>query len=124
MFKKLSFSSLGSAFFLFALCTVAYAADVETAIACLKYFTVSVFAAGFGIGIAAFGCGIGMGYAVRGGLEGIARNPEASGKVTVTMLIGLALIEALCIYTLVIALILIYAHPHSGAIAALFGAGH
>jgi hypothetical protein len=36
------------------------------------------------------------------------------------MLIGLALIEALCIYTLVIALILIYAHPHSGAIADLF----
>ncbi|MCK4728611.1 MAG: ATP synthase F0 subunit C, partial [Desulfobacterales bacterium] len=52
--------------------------------------------------------------------EGIARNPEASGKVTVTMLIGLALIEALAIYTLVIALILIYAHPQSATIAALF----
>jgi F-type H+-transporting ATPase subunit c len=122
MFKKLSFSSLGSVFFLFALCTVAYAADAETAIAALRYFTVSVFAAGFGIGIAAFGCGIGMGYAVRGGLEGIARNPEASGKVTVTMLIGLALIEALCIYTLVIALILIYAHPYSESISKLFAA--
>lgn len=121
MFKKLSFSTLGSAFLVFALSTVAYAAGDEMAIAGLKYFTVSVFAAGFGIGIAALGCGIGMGYAIRGGLEGIARNPEASGKVTVTMLIGLALIEALAIYTLVIALILIYAHPYSAAIAKLFG---
>ena len=122
MFKKLSFSTLGSAFSLFALSTVAYAAGGEAAIAGLKYFTVSVFAAGFGIGIAAFGCGIGMGYAIRGGLEGIARNPEASGKVTVTMLIGLALIEALAIYTLVIALILIYAHPYSEPISKLFAA--
>ena len=122
MFKKLSFLTLGSAFWLFALSTVAYAAGAgaETAIAGLKYFTTSVFAAGFSIGIAAFGCGIGMGYAIRGGLEGIARNPEASGKVTVTMLIGLALVEALCIYTLVISLILIYAHPYSAPIAKLF----
>ena len=120
MFKKLSISTLGSAFLLFALCTVAYAGE-ETAIAGLKYFAVSVFAAGVPIGIAAFGCGIGMGNAIRGGLEGIARNPEASGKVTVTMLIGLALVEALAIYTLVIALILIYAHPQAATIAKLFG---
>ena len=124
MSKKLSFSTLGSAFWLFAFSTVAYAAGDEIGISALKYFTVSVFAAGFAIAIAAFGCGIGMGTAVKSAVEGIARNPESSGKVTVTMLIGLALIEALCIYTLVIALILIYAHPHSGAIAALFGAGH
>jgi len=119
MFKKLSFTTLGSAFLLFALCTVAYAAE-ETAIAGLRYFALSVLAAGAPIGFAAFGCGIGMGNAIKGGLEGIARNPEASGKVTVTMLIGLALIEALAIYTLVIALILIYAHPQSATIAALF----
>ena len=124
MSKKLSFSTLGSAFLLFAFSTVAYAAGDEIGISALKYFTVSVFAAGFAIAIAAFGCGLGMGTAVKSAVEGIARNPESSGKVTVTMLIGLALIEALCIYTLVIALILIYAHPHSGAIAALFGAGH
>ncbi|MEE9567129.1 MAG: ATP synthase F0 subunit C [Desulfobacteria bacterium] len=86
----------------------------------MKYFTVSVFAAGFSIAIAAFGCGLGMGTAVKSAVEGIARNPESSGKVTVTMLIGLALIEALCIYTLVIALILIYAHPYSDPISKLF----
>jgi F-type H+-transporting ATPase subunit c len=119
MFKKVTFSTLGSAFLLLALSTVAYAAE-ETAIAGLRYFAVSVLAAGAPVGVAAFGCGIGMGNAIRGGLEGIARNPEASGKVTVTMLIGLALIEALTIYALVIALILIFAHPQSSSIAALF----
>jgi len=120
MLKKLSFSTLGSAFFLFAVSTMAYAAGDELAIAGLKYFTVSVFAAGFGIAISSFGCGLGQGMAVKNAVEGIARNPEASGKVTVTMLIGLAMIESLCIYTLVIALILIYAHPQSSSIAKLF----
>jgi F-type H+-transporting ATPase subunit c len=57
-------------------------------------------------------------------VEGIARNPESSGKVTVTMLIGLAMIESLCIYALVVALILIYAHPQAGDIAGLFTGGH
>jgi F-type H+-transporting ATPase subunit c len=120
MLKKLSFSTLGSVFVLCAFSTVAYAAGDELAISALKYFTVSVFAAGFAIAIAAFGCGMGMGTAVKSAVEGIARNPESSGKVTVTMLIGLALIEALAIYTLVIALILIYAHPYSDPISKLF----
>ncbi|MGD9278679.1 MAG: F0F1 ATP synthase subunit C, partial [Desulfobacterales bacterium] len=40
------------------------------------------------------------------------------------MLIGLAMVESLCIYALVVALILIYAHPQAAAIAGLFGAGH
>jgi F-type H+-transporting ATPase subunit c len=64
-------------------------------------------AAGFGIAIAAFGCGIGQGLGLKSAVEGIARNPESSGKVTVTMLIGLAMIESLCIYALVISLMLL-----------------
>jgi F-type H+-transporting ATPase subunit c len=123
MFKKLSFSTLGSAFVLLALGTVAYAAEAgggELAIAGLRYFTVSVFAAGFGIAIAAFGGSLGQGMAIKNAVEGIARNPESSGKVTVTLLIGLAMVESLVIYTLVIALIMIYAHPQSAAIAELF----
>ena len=120
MLKKLSFSSLGSAFLLFALCTVAYAAGDELPIAGLKYFTVSVFAAGFGIAVAAFGGSLGQGMGLKSAVEGIARNPEASGKVTVTLLIGLAMVESLVIYALVISLILIYAHPQSAAIAKLF----
>jgi len=86
----------------------------------LEFFIACVTAAGFGIAIAAFGCGIGQGIGLRSAVEGVARNPEASGKVTVTLLIGLALIESLCIYALVVALILIFAHPQAGAIAGLF----
>lgn len=85
----------------------------------IEFFIACVTAAGFGIGIAAFGCGIGQGMGLRGAVEGVARNPEASGKITVTMLIGLALIESLCIYALVVSLILIFAHPQAAAIAGL-----
>ena len=92
----------------------------------LQFFIAGVTAAGFGIAIAAFGCGIGQGLGLKAAVEGIARNPESSGKVTVTLLIGLALIESLCIYALVVALIIIFAHPQAGQIAALLGnaAGH
>jgi F-type H+-transporting ATPase subunit c len=59
-------------------------------------------AALFAIAIAAFGGSIGMGLSISRAVEGIARNPEASGKIMTTMIIGLALIESLAIYTLVI----------------------
>ena len=90
----------------------------------LQFFIASVTAAGFGIAIAAFGCGIAQGLGLKSAVEGIARNPESSGKVTVTMLIGLAMIESLCIYALVVALILLFAHPQADAISALFSAAH
>jgi F-type H+-transporting ATPase subunit c len=86
-----------------------------------RFFSYAVLAAGFGIGIAAFGTGIGQGLAVNKSVEGIARNPEASGKITVTMLIGLAMIESLCIYALVVALIILYAYPMTKPIAAALG---
>ena len=99
----------------------AEAGDAATKSTAVSFFVYSAVAAGLAIAIAAFGCGIGQGMAVRGAVEGIARNPEASGKVTVTMLIGLAMIESLSIYALVIALILIYANPVSTAIQGFVG---
>lgn len=111
--------------FLLALTTVALAAEgdagVAEKVAGLKFFMYSAIAAGFGIAIAAFGCGLGQGIAIKSSVEGVARNPEASGKVTVTMLIGLALIESLCIYALVVALILIFANPVSPLIQGFVG---
>jgi F-type H+-transporting ATPase subunit c len=89
----------------------------------LDFFIISVVTAGFGLAVSACVCGIAQCLGLRVAVEGIARNPESSGKVTVAMLIGLAMIESLCIYSLVISLILIYAHPQAGGIAALFGAG-
>jgi F-type H+-transporting ATPase subunit c len=86
-----------------------------------SFFSYAVLAAGFGIGIAAFGTGIGQGLAVKSSVEGIARNPEASGKITVTMLIGLAMIESLCIYALFIAIVILFVYPMTKPIAAALG---
>ncbi len=60
-------------------------------------------AAGLAIGIAALGGALAQGRAVASGLEGIARNPSASGKIFTPMLLGLAFIESLVIYALIIA---------------------
>jgi F-type H+-transporting ATPase subunit c len=87
----------------------------------LDFFTMTVITAGFGMALAAFGCGLAQGMAVKGAVEGTARNPEAGGKITVTMLIGLAMIESLAIYALVVALILLYAYPMAKPIAKFVG---
>ncbi len=63
-------------------------------------------AAGLAIAIAAFGGALGQGRAAAAALEGIARNPGAASKVQTPMIIGLALIESLVIYALVIAFLL------------------
>jgi F-type H+-transporting ATPase subunit c len=77
----------------------------------MEFFSMCVIAAGFGMGIAAFGTGIAQGLAVKGAVEGIARNPSASGKILTSMMIGLAMIESLAIYSLVVALIVLFANP-------------
>lgn len=60
-----------------------------------------------GVGVAAFGSGIGLGLAVFGALQAISRQPEISGKVMTTMIIGAALIEALTIYALIVFFIML-----------------
>ena len=120
--KKLTLTSLLTALIIFGIAGIALAeADSAVKVAGLKVFYGIVIAAGFGIAAAAIGTGIAQGVAIRGAVEGIARNPEASGSITVTMLIGLAMIESLAIYTLVVALILLFAYPMSGPIKALVG---
>ncbi|MDW8363383.1 MAG: ATP synthase F0 subunit C [Myxococcales bacterium] len=63
--------------------------------------------AGLAIGLAALGGSLAQGRASGAALEGIARNPNASQKLFVPMILGLALIESLVIYALVIAIILV-----------------
>ena len=58
------------------------------------------------IGLAALGGGLGQGKAAAAALEGICRNPSASQKVFTPMLLGLAFIESLVIFALVIAFML------------------
>ncbi len=64
-------------------------------------------AAGLGIGIAAFGGALGQGRAAAAALDGIARNPGASDKIFTPMILGLALIESLVIYSLIISILLL-----------------
>ena len=77
----------------------------------MGYIIALVIAIGFGTSVAAFGCGIGQGNAVRGALEGVARQPEAGGRIMSLMIIGLAIIESLTIYALVMGLILLSKMP-------------
>lgn len=62
--------------------------------------------AGLAIAIATFGGALGQGRVATAAMEGIARNPESAGKIMTPMIIALALIESLVIYTLVIAFLL------------------
>jgi F-type H+-transporting ATPase subunit c len=57
------------------------------------------------IGLGVIGPGIGIGLIVSKALEAIGRNPDASGKITTTMFIGIAFTEALAIFALVISFI-------------------
>ncbi len=86
--------------FLFTLATVAYAQGAPTA---TKSLFEGQFLAHLSLAIAATGCGLAQGKAVVAACEGMARNPQAAGNIRTTMIIGLALIEALVIYVLVAA---------------------
>lgn len=83
-----------------------FAADGEAAAEGSKWAI--YLGAGLAIGIAALGTGIGQGTAVASAVEGISRNPGASGKIMTPMIIGLAMIESLAIYALVVSLILLF----------------
>jgi F-type H+-transporting ATPase subunit c len=62
--------------------------------------------AGIAIGLGALGGALGQGRAAAAALEGISRNPGASGRIFTPMIIGLALIESLVLFALVIAYLL------------------
>lgn len=95
-----------------AITTAAFASDVNVANETLKAY--SVLAAGVGLGLAALGGAVGMGNTAAATIAGTARNPGMGGKLMTTMFIALAMIEAQVIYTLVIALIALYANPFLG----------
>jgi len=80
----------------------------------VAFFVASVLAAGLSIGIGAHGTGIGMGNAIKGAVEGVSRNPDTYGRILTTMMIGLAMIESLAIYALIVSLILLFANPFLG----------
>ncbi|MDZ7836967.1 MAG: F0F1 ATP synthase subunit C [Actinomycetota bacterium] len=70
--------------------------------------TASVLAAGFVMGIGSIGPALAIGNLVGKALDGIARQPEASGQIQTAMFIGVAFAEAIALYALVIAFMLIF----------------
>jgi len=83
----------------------------------MQYFMFAlVLAIGFGVALAALGGALGQGRAVAAALEGVARQPEAGGRMLVLLIIGLAFIESLTIYALVMSLLLWLKLPAPGQI--------
>ncbi len=69
---------------------------------------IKLLGAGLAIGAGAIGPGIGVGLVVLGALQAIGRNPDAQGQLQTIMFIGIAFAEAIAIYALVIAFILLF----------------
>jgi F-type H+-transporting ATPase subunit c len=75
------------------------------------FSTLSTGVAGLVIAIGTMLPAIAMGRAIASALEALARQPEAEKTITRTLFIGLAMIESLAIYCLVIALIILFRNP-------------
>jgi F-type H+-transporting ATPase subunit c len=86
---------------LFLASPMLFAQDANTA-AQTKAWT--AIGAGFAMAIASGLCGLAQGKAVAGATEAMARNPGAIGAIRIMLILGLALIESLALYTLIIVL--------------------
>ncbi len=82
--------------------------------AAVWFFALTVLGAGLAIGLGTIGTGIGMGNTAGKALEAMARQPEMVGTIQTNMIIGFAFIESLCIYSLAVAMILLFANPFKG----------
>jgi F-type H+-transporting ATPase subunit c len=71
----------------------------------------AVLVAGFAMAFAAGLCALGQGKAVASAVDAMARQPGAAARIQTAMIIGLALIESLAIYVLVVAMILLFVQP-------------
>lgn len=75
---------------------------------------VSIIAAALAVSFGAIGPAIAEGRAVAAAMDAIARQPEAAGTLSRTLFVGLAMIETMAIYCLVIALLVLFANPYAG----------
>ena len=86
--------------------TSAFAQDAAAATNANDVYAWAAAAAGFAIGIAALGGTTGQGKSVSAAVEGISRNPGAAPRIQTAMILGLAMIESLVLFALVIAILL------------------
>jgi F-type H+-transporting ATPase subunit c len=73
----------------------------------------SIIAAAVAVSVGAIGPAFTEGRAIAAAMEAMARQPEASGTISRTLFVGLAMIETMAIYCLVVALLLLYANPYT-----------
>lgn len=66
------------------------------------------------VSFGAIGPAFSEGRAIAAAMDAIARQPESAGPLSRTLFVGLAMIETMAIYCLVIALLLLYANPYVG----------
>jgi F-type H+-transporting ATPase subunit c len=71
----------------------------------------SIAGAALAVGVGSIAPALGEGKAVAAAMDALARQPEASGLISRTLFIGLAMIETMAIYCLVVALVLLFANP-------------
>jgi F-type H+-transporting ATPase subunit c len=72
---------------------------------------VSIMAAAFAVAIGSLMPAFAEGRAVAAAMDAIARQPEAAGTISRTLFVGLAMIETMAIYCLVVALLVLFANP-------------
>jgi F-type H+-transporting ATPase subunit c len=99
IFKLLPAAFTGAVLFLAS--NAAFAADASSAGGSRELGL--AIGAGLAVGLAALGGGLGQGRSAAAALEGIARNPQASGKIFTPMIIALALTESLVLLGFLIA---------------------
>jgi F-type H+-transporting ATPase subunit c len=75
---------------------------------------ISIIAAAIAVSFGAIGPALAEGRSLAAAMEAIARQPESVGPLSRTLFVGLAMIETMAIYCLVIALLLLYANPFLG----------
>jgi len=74
----------------------------------MQYLAILALVAGLGVPLAVIPAALAQGRIGSTALEGIARQPEAAGRIQTAMIIALALVESLAIYALLVSLILLF----------------
>ena len=74
---------------------------------------ISIIGSALAVSIGSIGPALGEGRSVAAAMDAIARQPEAAGTLSRTLFVGLAMIETMAIYCLVVALMLLFANPYA-----------
>jgi F-type H+-transporting ATPase subunit c len=77
----------------------------------MSILAISIVAAGASIAIGSLLTALAQGLALAKAMEGISRQPEASDKISGSLILGLAFIESIAIYVLAISIIILFANP-------------